>query len=60
MAEKKRKLNINWYPARLLEDPLTGNNYVLMYGGSGRIRFVSVSEIQGPLWNEEMFKRNEK
>ena len=51
---------IYWRPTRELQDPLTGERYVLMYGGAGRIRFVSTTEIQGPVWNEERFKRRKK
>lgn len=62
MAEEKRKKKPNkiyWRPSRLIEDPLTGEVYVLMFGGSGRVRYVSTSEIQEPIWSEERFKRNE-
>lgn len=52
------KRKINWYPARLIEDPLTGENYVLMFGGSGRVRFVKCDHIQSPIWSEEFFNRN--
>jgi hypothetical protein len=58
MAEEyqKKSRKIYWVPSRLIEDPLTGENYVLMFGGSGRIRFIHVTDIQGPLWSEGDYK----
>jgi hypothetical protein len=56
MTKKEKK--IYWYPAKLIEDPLTGEVYVLMYGGSGRVRFVRATEIQSPIWSENIFKEN--
>ncbi len=47
--------SIYWTPSKLIEDPLTGEVFVLMYGGSGRVRFVRASEIQQPVWNEKRF-----
>lgn len=48
---------IHWRPSKLIEDPLTGDVYVLMYGGSGRVRYLLVTDIQDPIWSEEEFKR---
>lgn len=52
MAKRK----INWYPARLIEDWHTGKTFVLMYGGSGRVRFVKTTEIQQTVWDEKRFE----
>jgi hypothetical protein len=56
MANKK----IYWVPSRLIEDKLTGEVYVLMYGGSGRVRYVHTSEVQPPVWDESRFRRKEE
>jgi len=59
MSEKKKtKKRIHWKPSRLIEDPMTNEVYVLMYGGSGRVRFLSTTEIQDPVWFEERFRRS--
>ena len=53
------KKKIYWRPSKLIEDPLTGEAWALMYGGDGRVRFVNTTDIQGPLWSEEDFIRRE-
>jgi len=54
------KRKINWYPARLVEDPMTNDVYVLMFGGSGRVRFVNTTEIQDYTWDEKRFQERKE
>lgn len=55
---EKKKKKIYWIPSRLIEDVENRKVWVLLYGGSGRVRFVESSEIQGRFWDEERFREN--